>query len=56
MDQFVDTGLNPFAFVEGALLFGAPYVIPLDVVDLFGNVHPFVLGGGLALLVVKLAD
>ena len=56
MDQFIDSGLYPFAFVEGAILFGSPNIVLLDGVDLFGDVHPFVLGGALSLEGVELAD
>ncbi len=56
MNEFIDACLDPFAFVEGTFLFGPPDVVSLDVVDLFGDVHPFVLGLRCRLLGVELAD
>ena len=56
MDQFIDPSLYPLAFVEGTILFGTPDIILLNGINLFGEVHPFVLGGALTLEGVELAD
>ena len=54
--QLVDTGLDPLVLVQQALPLRPPNVVPLNVVDLFREVHPFVLRFGRALLAVELPD
>ena len=54
--QFVDAGLDPLVLVQQALPLGPPNIVPLNVVDLFREVHPFVLRFGRALLAVELPD
>ena len=54
--QLVDTSLDPLVLVQQALPLRPPNVVPLNVVDLFREVHPFVLRLGRALLTVELPD
>ena len=54
--QLINTGLDPLVLVQQTLSLRPPDVIPLNVINLFGQIHPFVLRFGHALLTVELAD
>ncbi len=54
--QFINARLDPFTFIQCTRLFRSPDVISLNVINLFRQIHPLVLGFGHTLLLMKVAN
>ncbi len=55
-DQFINSSLDPITLVQSTFLLCPPKVIPQYIINLFGKIHPLVLGFRHALLVMQLSN
>lgn len=54
--QLINPSLNSLPLIQPASPLGPPNIIPLNTINLFGDIHPFILGLSQFLRTMELPD